>query len=449
MEAERNELSLTQSRHFLALSVASLALFWGTGTVFYHFFRLGQNVDHNFLTNAVIGFHGLLGVWSVTLFAVLPLTWAMIFFFTEKIQELALKSFGWVLSVAFLSILSGLIGGRALGGTMGAFVGGKMSAMFGQRLALVLMLAAFAMALFLATERFFSRRSVSMGVKKESAPSNTFKVPLSAAIATEESFEIEKPFNLEAALEIPKEKAPEAVPTIPETPVSQMTAAAPVMEEEVEIEEEQVQKQEEEVPAVAVVEEKVEDEVEEEQLEEKVEPAELALEQLEYNTPVSSDLEESQLIQEIEQLEIQIQPRDLRAEQAAALDAAVERAVEDYVITPPATAEPAAMTTEVTQPASEAAEIPVAAEPQTNEPAPGALLDQAARLVISEGRAAVSLLQRRLAIPFGRASLLLDLLEKEGVIGPYRGGPSRDILMGLVDWEEKAKKKATDISAQA
>ncbi len=325
-----------------------------------------------------------------------------------------------------------------------------MSAMFGQRLALVLMLAAFAMALFLATERFFSRRSVSMGEKKEAAPSNTFKIPLSAAIDTEESFEIEKPFNLEAALEIPKEKVPEAVPTIPETPISQMTAtAAPVMEEEVETEEEQVQEQEEEVPAVAAVEETVEDEVEEEQLEEKIEPAELALEQLEYDTPVSSDLEESQLIAEIEQLEIQIQPRDLREEQAAALDAAAERAVEDYVITPPAAAEPAAMTTDVEQPASEAAATPVVAEPQTNEPAPGALLDQAARLVISEGRAAVSLLQRRLAIPFGRASLLLDLLEKEGVIGPYRGGPSRDILMGLVDWEEKAKKKATDISAQA
>lgn len=138
-------------------------------------------------------------------------------------------------------------------------------------------------------------------------------------------------------------------------------------------------------------------------------------------------------------------------EKAVELEEAVERATKDFVLPPPPAipapdpvTEPIpAAVAEEPKPAPAApapAVVPPAAEPSAS---PG-MLDNAARLVIQEGRASVSLLQRRLSIPFSRASLLLDLLEREGVIGPYRGGPSRDILLSLADWEQKQKSASPD-----
>lgn len=50
--------------------------------------------------------------------------------------------------------------------------------------------------------------------------------------------------------------------------------------------------------------------------------------------------------------------------------------------------------------------------------APDPLIGRATEVVRQEGRASVSLLQRRLSIGYTRAARLLDLLEAEGVIGP-------------------------------
>ncbi|MEM9381458.1 MAG: DNA translocase FtsK [Planctomycetota bacterium] len=60
---------------------------------------------------------------------------------------------------------------------------------------------------------------------------------------------------------------------------------------------------------------------------------------------------------------------------------------------------------------------------------------EAGRIVVREGRVAVSLLQRELEMEFDEACELLDQLQDEGLIGPYKGGKTRDILLSEAEWE--------------
>jgi DNA segregation ATPase FtsK/SpoIIIE-like protein len=58
------------------------------------------------------------------------------------------------------------------------------------------------------------------------------------------------------------------------------------------------------------------------------------------------------------------------------------------------------------------------------------LLDTATKIVSMYDRASASLLQRRLSIGYARASRLIDLLEKKGVIGPSDGSSTpREVLI--------------------
>lgn len=65
----------------------------------------------------------------------------------------------------------------------------------------------------------------------------------------------------------------------------------------------------------------------------------------------------------------------------------------------------------------------------------GPQLLQAGRIFVREGRVAVSLLQRSFDLEFDAACEILDELQKEGLIGPYKGGKSRDILLTAEEWE--------------
>jgi S-DNA-T family DNA segregation ATPase FtsK/SpoIIIE len=60
-------------------------------------------------------------------------------------------------------------------------------------------------------------------------------------------------------------------------------------------------------------------------------------------------------------------------------------------------------------------------------------LREAAELVINEGQASVSRLQRRLSVGHARAGKLMDSLESLGVVGPHVGSKPREVL---VDMEE-------------
>ncbi len=62
--------------------------------------------------------------------------------------------------------------------------------------------------------------------------------------------------------------------------------------------------------------------------------------------------------------------------------------------------------------------------PEDNDP----LFNDAVRLVIEFGKASTSLLQRRLRIGYGRAAHLIDLMERDGIVGAADGPKPREVL---------------------
>jgi S-DNA-T family DNA segregation ATPase FtsK/SpoIIIE len=57
------------------------------------------------------------------------------------------------------------------------------------------------------------------------------------------------------------------------------------------------------------------------------------------------------------------------------------------------------------------------------------LYDDAARLVVAERQASASFLQRRMRIGFSRAARLIDLMERDGLLGPPQGSKPREVLV--------------------
>ncbi|MFM8270395.1 MAG: DNA translocase FtsK, partial [Pseudomonadota bacterium] len=59
----------------------------------------------------------------------------------------------------------------------------------------------------------------------------------------------------------------------------------------------------------------------------------------------------------------------------------------------------------------------------------GRLYDQAVRLVTEKGEASISLIQRHLRIGYNRAAMLMEQLEKEGVVAPSTGTSKRRTVL--------------------
>ena len=55
------------------------------------------------------------------------------------------------------------------------------------------------------------------------------------------------------------------------------------------------------------------------------------------------------------------------------------------------------------------------------------------RVVLQMGKASTSTLQRRLRLGYGRAARILDVMEREGIIGPPDGSRPREVLKSP-DW---------------
>ena len=64
------------------------------------------------------------------------------------------------------------------------------------------------------------------------------------------------------------------------------------------------------------------------------------------------------------------------------------------------------------------------------------LFAKGAHVVATEGRASVSLLQRKLNVGYTRAARIVDQLADHRVIGPYEGSKSREVLMNLLEVDE-------------
>jgi S-DNA-T family DNA segregation ATPase FtsK/SpoIIIE len=54
-------------------------------------------------------------------------------------------------------------------------------------------------------------------------------------------------------------------------------------------------------------------------------------------------------------------------------------------------------------------------------------------VILEVGKASTSILQRRLRLGYGRAARLLDVMQREGIIGPPDGPRPREVLKSP-DW---------------
>jgi S-DNA-T family DNA segregation ATPase FtsK/SpoIIIE len=63
------------------------------------------------------------------------------------------------------------------------------------------------------------------------------------------------------------------------------------------------------------------------------------------------------------------------------------------------------------------------------------LFDEAVRFVVQSGQASTSMLQRRFRIGFSRAGRLVDIMERDGIIGPADGSKPREILVAADYYE--------------
>lgn len=64
------------------------------------------------------------------------------------------------------------------------------------------------------------------------------------------------------------------------------------------------------------------------------------------------------------------------------------------------------------------------------------LYDEAMRIIVTMGRASTSVLQRRLRIGYGRAAAILDMMEREGCVGPTEGSKPRIVKQSAYDYVE-------------
>lgn len=64
------------------------------------------------------------------------------------------------------------------------------------------------------------------------------------------------------------------------------------------------------------------------------------------------------------------------------------------------------------------------------------LYDAAIKVVVSNQRGSVSLLQRKLEIGYSRAARLIDMMAEDGIVGTYKGSQAREVLMSLDAWEK-------------
>ena len=77
--------------------------------------------------------------------------------------------------------------------------------------------------------------------------------------------------------------------------------------------------------------------------------------------------------------------------------------------------------------------------PDSGEDDHDELYEDAVRLVLDFGKASTSLLQRRLRIGYGRAAHLIDLMERDGIVGAADGPKPREILK-RPDWIDEVEQ---------
>jgi S-DNA-T family DNA segregation ATPase FtsK/SpoIIIE len=72
-------------------------------------------------------------------------------------------------------------------------------------------------------------------------------------------------------------------------------------------------------------------------------------------------------------------------------------------------------------------------EGETADEAQDPMYEEAVRLVLQMGKASTSTLQRHLRLGYGRAARILDMMQRDGIIGPPDGSKPREVLK-RPDW---------------
>lgn len=75
------------------------------------------------------------------------------------------------------------------------------------------------------------------------------------------------------------------------------------------------------------------------------------------------------------------------------------------------------------------------------------MFDRAVDILIETGRGSVSLLQRRLAIGYGRASRLVDQMSMAGILSDHKGSVAREVLITGDDWARMKAMEAGESDA--
>ena len=68
------------------------------------------------------------------------------------------------------------------------------------------------------------------------------------------------------------------------------------------------------------------------------------------------------------------------------------------------------------------------------------MYQDAVRVVLDMGKASTSTLQRRLRLGYGRAARILDMMQREGIIGPPDGSKPREVLK-RPDWLQEVENQ--------
>lgn len=68
------------------------------------------------------------------------------------------------------------------------------------------------------------------------------------------------------------------------------------------------------------------------------------------------------------------------------------------------------------------------------------LLPEAAKIFIESGTASISMLQRRFRIGYSRAARLVDIMERQGIVGGFEGSKPRAVLMTMEQYQQTFEK---------
>lgn len=65
------------------------------------------------------------------------------------------------------------------------------------------------------------------------------------------------------------------------------------------------------------------------------------------------------------------------------------------------------------------------------------LYEKAVEIILGQQRGSATLLQRALAVGYTRATRLLELMEEDGLVGPFNGSKSRDVVMTFEEYQAR------------